>query len=98
MAPLVWLVGLIWLLIISLWVLDMPTGPRVSKHQAIIHGPTPGQKLLHEGGPVYLVFDLNNDPGELNDLSRSRPVVAEMFEAYQEKLATLHEVRVDPTL
>jgi choline-sulfatase len=78
--------------------LDMPTGPRVSKHQAIIHGPTPGQKLLHEGGPVYLVFDLNNDPGELNDLSRSRPVVAEMFEAYQEKLATLHEVRVDPTL
>ena len=28
----------------------------------------------------------------------SRAVVAEMFEAYQEKLATLHEVRVDPTL
>ncbi len=27
MAPLVWLVGLIWLLIVSLWVLDMPTGP-----------------------------------------------------------------------
>jgi hypothetical protein len=26
-APLVWFVGLIWLLIISLWVLDMPTGP-----------------------------------------------------------------------
>jgi len=27
MAPLVWLIGLIWLLIISLWILDMPTGP-----------------------------------------------------------------------
>lgn len=27
MAGLVWLVGLIWLLIISLWILDMPTGP-----------------------------------------------------------------------
>lgn len=26
-ASLVWLVGLIWFLIISLWVLDMPTGP-----------------------------------------------------------------------
>jgi hypothetical protein len=26
-APLVWLIGLIWLLIVSLWVLDMPTGP-----------------------------------------------------------------------
>lgn len=27
MAPAVWLLGLIWILIISLWVLDMPTGP-----------------------------------------------------------------------
>jgi hypothetical protein len=27
MATLVWLVGLIWLLIVSLWILDMPTGP-----------------------------------------------------------------------
>ena len=27
MATAVWLVGLIWLLIISLWILDMPTGP-----------------------------------------------------------------------
>jgi len=27
MATAVWLLGLIWLLIISLWVLDMPTGP-----------------------------------------------------------------------
>jgi hypothetical protein len=27
MAATVWLLGLIWLLIISLWVLDMPTGP-----------------------------------------------------------------------
>jgi hypothetical protein len=27
MAVTVWLIGLIWLLIISLWILDMPTGP-----------------------------------------------------------------------
>jgi hypothetical protein len=27
MAASVWLLGLIWLLIISLWILDMPTGP-----------------------------------------------------------------------
>lgn len=26
-ATLVWLVGVIWLLIVSLWILDMPTGP-----------------------------------------------------------------------
>jgi hypothetical protein len=27
MASVVWLAGLIWMLIISLWILDMPTGP-----------------------------------------------------------------------
>jgi hypothetical protein len=27
MATLVWLLGLIWFLIVCLWVLDMPTGP-----------------------------------------------------------------------
>ena len=27
MAPVVWLMGLIWVLIVSLWILDMPTGP-----------------------------------------------------------------------
>lgn len=27
MAKVVWLAGLIWMLIISLWILDMPTGP-----------------------------------------------------------------------
>lgn len=27
MAGVVWLLGLIWLLILSLWILDMPTGP-----------------------------------------------------------------------
>jgi len=27
MATVVWLVGLIWVLIVSLWILDMPTGP-----------------------------------------------------------------------
>jgi hypothetical protein len=27
MAPLVWLIGLIWALIVCLWILDMPTGP-----------------------------------------------------------------------
>ena len=27
LAPLVWLIGLIWILIVALWILDMPTGP-----------------------------------------------------------------------
>jgi choline-sulfatase len=76
--------------------MDMPWGPRVSQHRAIVHGATPGLKLLHEGGSVYLLFDLATDPGETNDLTLSRGLMAEMLGAYQEKLATLHEVRVEP--
>ena len=29
MATFVWLMGLIWLLVVSLWILDMPTGPNL---------------------------------------------------------------------
>ncbi|MGA2671902.1 MAG: hypothetical protein ABSE99_01630 [Terracidiphilus sp.] len=32
MAPLVWLAGLTWIVIISLWILDMPTGPNACFH------------------------------------------------------------------
>ena len=78
--------------------MDMPWGPRVSQHRALIHGVTPGTKLMHEGGNLYLVFDLKSDPGELNDLSRSRDLLGEMFGAYQEKLASLREVKIDPSL
>jgi choline-sulfatase len=73
--------------------MDMPWGPWVPQHRALIHGPTPGRKLMHEGGPVYLLFDLDSDPRELNDLSRSRPALRAMREVYEEKLASLHEVR-----
>ena len=31
-APYVWLIGLIWFLIICLWILDMPTGPNQCYH------------------------------------------------------------------
>ncbi|MDP9002063.1 MAG: sulfatase-like hydrolase/transferase, partial [Myxococcota bacterium] len=78
--------------------IDMPAGPRVSQHRAFIRGPTPGMKLMHEGGPVYLLFDLGGDPVELNDLSRARGILGPMIDAYQEKLATLHEVRAVDTL
>jgi len=78
--------------------MDMPGGPRVSQHRALIHGPTPGQKLLHEGGSLYLVFDLDSDPGELDDRSHSRAILTELFDAYQQKLSTLREGRVDNTL
>ena len=76
--------------------LDMPWGPRVSQHRALIHGPTPGMKLMAPGGGVYLLFDLNGDEAELEDLSRrDRPAFARMVEAYQEKLSNLREIKVE---
>jgi len=77
--------------------LDMPWGPQVSQHRALIHGPTPGMKLMAPGGRVYMLYDLSRDEAELNDLSRQdRPLLARMLEAYDEKLSSLHEIHVDP--
>lgn len=77
--------------------LDMPSGPQVSQHRAFIHGPTPGMKLMVPGGGLYLLFDLDGDEAELEDVSRrDRPAFARVLESYEEKLASLHEIRVDP--
>jgi arylsulfatase A-like enzyme len=76
---------------------DMPWGPQVSQHRAFIHGPTPGLKLMAPGGTVYQLYDLSKDEAEANDLAhQDRAVLARMVEAYQEKLGTLKEIRVDP--
>ena len=76
--------------------IDMPSGPYVPRHRAFLHGKTPGMKLMAEGGGLYLVYDLSKDPGELNDLSRDRTVLRSLMEAFDEKLSTLHEIRVTP--
>jgi arylsulfatase A-like enzyme len=76
---------------------DMPAGPNVSQHRAIIHGDTPGMKLMHEGGPVFLLFDLASDPHEVNTLNRKdRDEMLRMREVFDEKLSSLHEIHVDP--
>ena len=51
--------------------MDMPWGPQVAQHRALIHGPTPGLKLMAPGGPVYQLYDLSKDEAELNDVSRA---------------------------
>jgi choline-sulfatase len=76
--------------------IDMPAGPEVSQHRALIHGTTPGMKLMSEGGPVYFLFDLARDPGELAELSRDRAAYALMKAAFDDKVSTLHMVHVDP--
>jgi arylsulfatase A-like enzyme len=73
--------------------LDMPWGTQVPQKRALLSGPSPGLKLLHEGGPIYLLYDLARDPGELNDIGNDRKALARMTALYEEKLASLHEVR-----
>jgi arylsulfatase A-like enzyme len=75
--------------------IDMPSGTQVQQKRSVITGPSPGLKLLHEGGPIYLVYDLEADPGELNDLSGDKKTLARLVDVYDEKLASLHEVRVE---
>jgi len=58
MAPYTWLIGLIWFLIICLWILDMPTGPNQCYHCDA------SQKL-------YLTFfSLNEDSGLIDGQGR----------------------------
>ena len=78
--------------------LDMPYGPRVSQHRAIIHGPSPGLKLMAPGGRIYQLYDLDRDPGEENDLAvgRDRSLLQQTIAAFDEKRASLRELRVDP--
>jgi arylsulfatase A-like enzyme len=76
--------------------MDMPAGPQVSQHRALIHGPTPGLKLMSEGAAWYFLFDLSEDPGELHDLGRDRAKLGPMRAAFDDKLSALHTILVAP--
>lgn len=60
MAGHIWLAGLIWLLIISLWILDMPTGPNACDHcgatekltRTLFSIPRPSG-LIDDNGPFF---------------------------------------------
>ncbi len=78
--------------------IDMPDGPYTHLRRAIVHGTTPGMKLIHLGGRQYQLYDLARDPGEEEDLARDPARLAPMVEALQAKRATLHEVSVKPDL
>jgi arylsulfatase A-like enzyme len=76
--------------------LDMPDGPYTHMRRGIIHGTTPGMKLVHLGGQQYQLYDLANDPGETEDLAGDPARLAPMIEALQAKRATLKENYVKP--
>lgn len=76
--------------------IDMPLGPFNGLRRALIHGPTPGMKLLHFGAQQYQLYDLSTDPAETIDLSKDKDKFKPMLDAYQAKRATTHEIEVKP--
>jgi choline-sulfatase len=74
--------------------MDMPDGPYTHLRRGIIHGKTPGTKLIHLGGKLYQLYDLAADPGEHDDLSSDPTQLVPMIEALQAKRATLKEIPV----
>ncbi len=76
--------------------LDMPDGPYTHMRRGIIHGTTPGMKLIHYGGRQYQLYDLAADPNEQEDLANEPARLGPMIQVLQTKRATLHEVYVKP--
>jgi choline-sulfatase len=76
--------------------MDMPDGPYTHMRRALIHGTTPGMKLIGFGGKQYQLYDLARDPYESEDLSGDPSRLAPMVELMQSKRATLHEIYVKP--
>ena len=74
--------------------IDMPEGPFTHMRRAIIHGDTPGMKLVHLGGRQYQLFDLAADPDELEDLAGDPAKLGPMIDAMQAKRANLREIVV----
>jgi arylsulfatase A-like enzyme len=78
--------------------LDMPDGPYTHMRRGIIHGATPGMKLIHFGGRQYQLYDLAADPNEQEDLASDPGKLLPMIQVLQAKRATLHEIYVKPDL
>ena len=76
--------------------LDMPDGPYTHMRRAILHGATPGLKLIHLGGRQYQLYDLEQDPDEARDLAGDPAKLGPMVEALQAKRARLVENYVKP--
>ncbi|MGH7438084.1 MAG: sulfatase [Polyangiaceae bacterium] len=76
--------------------IDMPDGPFTHLRRALIHGPTPGMKLVHLGGRQYQLYDLATDGDEREDLAGDPSRLEPMIEALAAKRANLHEIYVKP--
>jgi choline-sulfatase len=78
--------------------IDMPAGPFTAMRHALIHGSTPGMKLVHLDSGEFQLFDLATDPGEKDDLSGDKERLAEMVELFRAKRGSLKEIEVKPVV
>ncbi len=77
--------------------IDMPIGPYTGMRRALIHGDTPGVKLISFGN-AYQMFDLAKDPDEKQDLvSSDKPQFQDMLQRMKTLRSGLHEIDVKPT-
>jgi choline-sulfatase len=76
--------------------IDMPPGPFTAMRHALIHGDTPGMKLIRLESGQYQLFDLASDPDEKEDLASDKEKLGEMIGLFQAKRATLKEIVVKP--
>ncbi len=76
--------------------MDMPAGPFTGMRHALLHGATPGMKLVRLESGQYQLFDLAADPDEAEDLSSDKARLAEMTAIFQAKRARLKEIVVKP--
>ena len=76
--------------------IDMPDGPFTHMRRGLIHGATPGEKIVHLGGRQYQLYDLAVDPDEATDLAGDATRLEPMVQALAAKRATVHEIYVKP--
>ena len=76
--------------------IDMPPGPFTAMRHALIHGPTPGMKLIHLDSGEFQLFDLAADPEEKEDLASDKAKLDEMVGLFRAKRGTLKEIEVKP--
>ncbi len=75
----------------------MPIGPYTQMRHALIHGTTPGMKLIHLDSGQFQLFDLAEDPEEKEDLASDKVKLAEMVELFRAKRGSLKEIDVKPS-
>ena len=78
--------------------IDMPAGPYTPMRRALIHGTTPGLKLVQLDSGAFQLFDLARDPDEKEDLATDATQLKPMVALMQAKRATLSEIEVKPVV